>query len=141
MWLNMFKIFTVLFAVITLSIILIVHNENEFKKHKIQNCLFSVGISFALSIVIMFVFLCISGIISKFTTTKEIINNSQHYPLVYLKDETNKSAVTSGEYHSGYFLFCAVDCCETRKKDNKEVRNDVVKLLKTSTESCEYGES
>ena len=105
MWLNMFKIFTVLFAVITLSIILIVHNENEFKKHKIQNCLFSAGTSFALSIVIMFVFLCISGIISEFITTKEIINNSQHYPLIYLKDETNKGAVTSGEYHSGYFLF------------------------------------
>lgn len=105
MWLNMFKIFTVLFTIIALIIILIVHDDKDFKKDKLENCLYSAVMSFSISFVIIFILLCISGIVSSFTTTKEIINNSQHYPLVYLKDETNKGTVTNGEYHSGYFLF------------------------------------
>lgn len=105
MWLNMFKIFTVLFTIIALIIILIVHDDKDSKKDKLENCLYSAVMSFSISFVIIFILLGFGGIISEFTTTKEIINNSQHYPLVYLKDETNKGAVTNGEYHSGYFLF------------------------------------
>ena len=105
MLLNMFKIFTVLFTIIALIIILIVHDDKDSKKDKLENCLYSAVMSFSISFVIIFILLGFGGIISEFTTTKEIINNSQHYPLVYLKDETNKGTVTNGEYHSGYFLF------------------------------------
>ena len=105
MWLNMFKIFITLHIIITLIIILIVHDDKDFKKDKIVNCLFSAVMSFLISFVIIFILLVVGGIISEFTTTKEIVSNSQHYPLVYLKDETNKGTVTNGEYHSGYFLF------------------------------------
>ena len=105
MWLNMFKIFITLYIIIALIIILIIRDDEDSKEDKIEKCLCGSIMSFLISLVIVFIIIVIGGIVSYFTTKEEVVSNSQHYPLVYLKDETNKGVVTNGEYHSGYFLF------------------------------------